>query len=99
MARISRTERFQVHLKARANKRVRAIFDRRVKLFQKDPYNPPLNTHPLKHNLEGFWSFSLTDDEGPDDYRVVFKGTKDGYVFYDFGTHDQLYRPWRLRKG
>lgn len=29
------------------------------------------------------------------DYRVLYKKTKNGYVLHDFGTHDQLYRPWR----
>src|SRR5947208_2719421 len=99
MARVSRTKRFKARLRARANKRIRAMFDRRLTLFQKDPHNPLLNAHPLKHDLEGFWSFSLTDDEGLDDYRVIYKRTKDSYILYDFGTHDQLYRPWRSKKG
>ncbi len=58
----------------------------------KNPYDPSLNLHPLKRDWDGRFRFSLTDDEGPDDYRVIFKKTKQGYRFVAFGTHDQLYR-------
>lgn len=92
MARITSTKMFRRMLKERANKRIRAHFDQRVRLFQKDPYNPLLNVHALKHRWKGHFSFSLTDDKGPDDYRVIYKKTRRGYRFVEFGTHDQVYR-------
>jgi mRNA-degrading endonuclease YafQ of YafQ-DinJ toxin-antitoxin module len=95
MARVTRTRRFEAQLKRRANKRIRRLFDQRVRLFQKNPYDPALDIHVLKYDLEGYWSFSLTDDKSADDFRVIYRKTKQGYVFFDFGTHDQLYRPWR----
>lgn len=42
---------------------------------------------------------NLTDDEGTDDFRVIFrKSSKDTYELMDFGTHDQLYRPWKKKR-
>ncbi len=97
MARVTRSQWFRQRLRERANSRIRALFEKRVKVFQKNPYDPSLGVHDLKHNLKGLASFRLTDDDGPDDYRVIFKRTKEGYLLVDFGTHDQLYRPWRRR--
>lgn len=92
MARITSTKFFRRMLKERANKRIRALFDQRVRLFAKDPYNSLLNVHSLKHRWEGHFSFSLTDDKGTDDFRVIYRKSRRGYRFVDFGTHDQLYR-------
>ena len=89
------TPAFERHLRQRANRKVRKIYRDRLALFTKNPYDPSLNVHSLKHEYDGYSSFSLTDDEGTDDFRVIFKKTKDSYALFDFGTHDQLYRPWR----
>src|SRR5947209_8672338 len=97
MGKIMLSSVFKEHFRQRANKRIRTLFESRLRLFQKNPYDPSLNTHPLKHEWEGHESFSLTKDEGSDDYRVIFKRTKRGYRFVEFGTHDQLYRPWKRR--
>ena len=95
MATIKLSSVFKEHFRRRANKQIRALFEKRLMIFRKNPHDPSLNTHPLKYDWEGHFSFSLTDDEGPDDFRVIFKKTKNGYRFVEFGTHDQLYRPWR----
>lgn len=95
MAKLKRSSLFEARLRQRATRRIRALFEKRLKLFQKNPFDPALNTHTLKHEWEGYLSFSLTDDEGPDDYRVIFEKVRGGYRFVDFGTHDQLYRTWR----
>jgi mRNA-degrading endonuclease YafQ of YafQ-DinJ toxin-antitoxin module len=95
MAKVTRTQRFNAQLKRRANNRIRRLYDERLRLFQKNPHDPSLNAHPLKHDLKGYWSFGLTGDEGTDDFRIIYRKTREGYVFFDFGTHDQLYRPWR----
>jgi mRNA-degrading endonuclease YafQ of YafQ-DinJ toxin-antitoxin module len=71
------------------------LFEKRLTLFQKNPHDPALDTHPLKYEWEGYSSFRLTSDEGADDFRVIFEKVRGGYRFVDFGTHDQLYRPWR----
>lgn len=95
MTRVTRTRRFNGQFKRRANQPIPPLFAQRLILFQKNPHDPSLRAHALRHDLEGLWSFSLTADEGPDDYRASFRKAKVAYVFVDFGTHDQLYRPWR----
>jgi mRNA-degrading endonuclease YafQ of YafQ-DinJ toxin-antitoxin module len=86
---------FTRHFKQRANRRIQRLYRERLILFRKNPHDPVLRTHALTHDLDGLWSFSLTDDQGPDDYRVLFRKDKDVSVFVDFGTHNQLYRPWQ----
>jgi mRNA-degrading endonuclease YafQ of YafQ-DinJ toxin-antitoxin module len=95
MAKTRLTGQFKARFKRRANKRIRRLFAEGLTLFEKNPHDPSLNAHPLQYGLEGYWSFSLTDDDGPDDFRVIYRKTKDGYALLDFGTHDQIYRPWR----
>ena len=70
------------------------LTDMSPSLFLKKPYDPSLRNHELEHQWSGYRSFSLTDDDGPDDYRVVFKRVgRSTCLFAEFGTHDQLYRP------
>ena len=86
---------FKRHFKKRANRRIQKLYRDRLIVFRKNPHDLSLRIHALQHDLEGLWSFCLTEDKGRDDYRVIFRKDKDTYVFVDFGTHDQLYRPWR----
>jgi Txe/YoeB family toxin of Txe-Axe toxin-antitoxin module len=95
MVRVKRSTRFKIHFRQRANKRVKALFFQRLKLFQKNPYDPALKLHSLKHKFEGCLSFRLTEDKGTDDFRVILEEVRGGYRFVDFGTHNQLYRPWQ----
>jgi mRNA-degrading endonuclease YafQ of YafQ-DinJ toxin-antitoxin module len=78
MARIKLSSLFKEHFRRRANRKLRALFERRLAVFQKDPFSASLRTHNLKYNWAGHGSFSLTADTGRDDYRVVFKKTKQG---------------------
>ena len=64
MADVKRSSEFRSHFQKRANKNVRALFEKRFKLFQKNPHDPALKIHPLKYEWEGYFSFSLTADEG-----------------------------------
>jgi mRNA-degrading endonuclease YafQ of YafQ-DinJ toxin-antitoxin module len=86
---------FKRHFKQRANRRIQKLYRDRLIVFRKNPHDPTLRTHALQYDLESLWSFRLTHDKGPDDYRVIFRKDKSTYVFVDFGTHDQLYRAWR----
>ena len=92
---IKKTPTFERHYDERANSRIKALFRKKVRVFVKKPHDTSLNLHALKYEWAGHFSFSLTDDQGPDDYRVILKKTKVAYRFVDFGTHNQLYRPWR----
>jgi mRNA-degrading endonuclease YafQ of YafQ-DinJ toxin-antitoxin module len=98
MKQVSFSDTFTRHFKRRANSRIKRLYRARLMLFLKDPFDPSLRTHALRHGWEGHWSFSLDEREsGGTDYRVVFTKARQGYRFVDFGTHDQLYRPWRKR--
>jgi mRNA-degrading endonuclease YafQ of YafQ-DinJ toxin-antitoxin module len=89
---IERSPGFEQHFKQRANRRIKKLFRERSVLFQKNPHDPSLRTHALSYRWKGHWSFSLTDEKGQDDYRVIFRKERGSTLFVDFGTHDQLYR-------
>lgn len=59
----------------------------RIALFQKDPTNPLLKEHSLKGKKHSFRSFSITGD-----IRIVyFQVSKNHVIFFDIGTHNQVY--------
>lgn len=59
----------------------------RIKLFQQDPFNILLDNHKLHREYEGCSSINITGD-----FRVIFEYiTEDQVVFYDIGTHPELY--------
>lgn len=63
-------------------------FNERVKLFTKSPESSLLNDHPLRGNLKGYRSFSVTKD-----IRVIYEIVDDNMVrFLNIGTHEQVYK-------
>ena len=63
-------------------------FAERVKLFAENKDNPILRNHPLSGDLQNYYAFSITGD-----IRVVYKyEAKETALFYDIGSHNQLYR-------
>lgn len=61
-------------------------FKERLKSFQENPQNPALHDHPLTGTKLGKRAFSITGD-----FRVVYRENIDHFVFYDVGTHNQVY--------
>ena len=61
-------------------------FAERLKSFQENPQNPTLHDHPLTGAKLGKRAFSITGD-----FRVVYGEREDNFVFYDVGTHNQVY--------
>ncbi len=61
-------------------------FTERLKSFEENPKNPTLHDHPLTGTKLGKRAFSITGD-----YRVVYREEVDYFVFYDVGTHNQVY--------
>lgn len=58
--------------------------EKQEELFLKNPYDPKLDTHPLKGRLKGLWSFSIDTQ-----YRIIFEFVeKDDVWFHSVGTHD-----------
>lgn len=57
-----------------------------IALFKEDPFYPSLETHPLKDEFKGFYSFSVLPD-----LRIMFRFTNSRQtevLFYDIGTHE-----------
>ena len=66
---------------------VQAKFDKRLRLFIKDPYAPQLRIHPLKGRFVGYWSINITGD-----VRAIYRQHGDTIIiFVLIGTHSQLY--------
>lgn len=60
----------------------------KIKAFQQNPSNPVLKDHPLKGSKRKFRAFSITGD-----IRIIYQKINDKHVvFYDIGTHNQVYR-------
>ncbi len=63
------------------------LFYNRINQFVVSPQNKILNTHSLKGDLNGFYSFSLGGD-----LRVIFLWeNKNKIILYKVGTHNQIY--------
>lgn len=69
------------------NKELVSLFEEKILLFEKEPYHPYLDTHPLKGNLKGYWAFTVAYD-----CRVVFKlVAPDKAMLTDIGRHSEVY--------
>lgn len=58
----------------------------RITLFLKDSRNPILRDHLLRGGKRERRAFSITGD-----IRIVYRKTQDKILFYDIGTHNQVY--------
>lgn len=61
-------------------------FQKRIKLFLKNPNSKILKNHQLKGKKRSYWSFSITRD-----IRIIYKVEKKIIKLYDIGTHNQVY--------
>jgi len=75
----------------KVNIRIKKSFRKHITTFEKNPYDPQLNNHPLKREFAGYRSINITAD-----WRAVYKELSEGdervAYFVLLGTHDQLYR-------
>lgn len=55
-------------------------------LFEQNPKHPSLRLHKLKGALRNVWSISIDES-----HRLIYLDEIE-YYFFDFGTHDQVYR-------
>jgi len=58
----------------------------RTIIFEKNPFDPRLDTHKLHGKLKTKWSFLINGKN-----RVLFEFDKSDVIFLDVGDHD-LYR-------
>lgn len=60
---------------------------KKLELFVDNPKHPSLRNHKLKGNLKDAWSISIERD-----LRMLYYFDEDGVIFFDIGTHDQVYK-------
>jgi addiction module RelE/StbE family toxin len=83
---IAYTKDFQKSLKKK-DKFIQEKTRARIRLFRQDPFNVLLDNHKLHGEYEGYSSINITGD-----FRAIFKYITEGQVvFYDIGTHPELY--------
>ncbi|MBM3260927.1 type II toxin-antitoxin system mRNA interferase toxin, RelE/StbE family [Candidatus Kaiserbacteria bacterium] len=64
---------------------IKLLTEKRVQIFQADPFDQRLKTHKLSGSLDGFLAFSVNNE-----YRIIFDfgTTKEIVHFYEIGDHD-----------
>jgi len=72
----------------KAPQRIQQAFDKRFKMFVKNPFDSILNNHLLKGTLKGYKSINVTGDWRAIYLQINFRIT----VFEVLGTHSQLYK-------
>lgn len=55
----------------------------RTTLFEKNHFNPCLDTHKLHGKLKNQWSFSIDKK-----YRILFEFDNSDVIFLDIGDHE-----------
>lgn len=70
--------------------RIRKQFDKKLRLFIKNPLDSHLRNHKLRGEWEGYRSIDITAD-----YRAIYEEITEEYklvaYFIALGTHKQLY--------
>lgn len=89
IGRISFSTRFVKHYR-KAPATVQAAFNRRARLFEREPLHPTLHNHALAGEWRGYRSINVTGD-----WRAVYeslgKTSVEWVEFVAIGTHSQLY--------
>lgn len=86
---ISFTTRVDLTLKEIKKKQPKLFqkIQKKLYLFQTDPTHSSLRNHKLSGNLKNSWSISLEDD-----FRMLYRYSDNGVVFFKIGKHDQVYK-------
>ncbi len=82
----SKTFAKSFHKRIASNSHLSKKFAQRVKLFETSPHHPLLRNHALAGTKVGKRAFSVTGD-----VRVVYGEDEDFIIFYDVGSHNQVY--------
>ena len=61
-------------------------FQDRLILFEKDEFNPVLNSHALKGSYQGYRSVNVTGD-----IRAIYRKNAQDVIFVEIGAHSRLY--------
>lgn len=68
------------------NEKLKETVNEKILLFEQNTNHEILKDHPLKGKLYGYRAFSIGYD-----LRLIYKKIGAVYVFYDIGTHDDIY--------
>lgn len=72
----------------KAPQKIKDTFENRLKLFQRNQFNPTLNNHTLGGRFKGYRSINVTGD-----WRAVYSRKNEDTIYFELlGTHSQLYR-------
>lgn len=74
------------HKRIAFNQKLDSHFKERFAIFQSNSKNSLLKDHRLTGKKKEYRAFSITGD-----IRVVYKIYGDTILFYDIGTHNQVY--------
>jgi mRNA-degrading endonuclease YafQ of YafQ-DinJ toxin-antitoxin module len=70
--------------------RIRKSFYHKIAVFEKNPFDPRLNNHPLQEPYQGLRSIDITND-----YRAIYEEVPSGNetvaYFSLLGTHKEIY--------
>lgn len=61
--------------------------EKQLALFQDNHTHPSLKAHKLTGKLGSYWSISIDKS-----IRMLFTIDENGVLFFDIGTHDQVYK-------
>lgn len=66
---------------------IKLAFTDVFELFLENPKNEILRNHALKAKYSGMRSINVTDD-----WRALYREEPERIIFFDIGTHSQLYK-------
>ncbi|OGE14171.1 hypothetical protein A3F00_05325 [Candidatus Daviesbacteria bacterium RIFCSPHIGHO2_12_FULL_37_11] len=69
------------------NPKLSKKIQKQLRLFSIDPKYPSLKAHKLKGGLSERWSIYIEEN-----MRMIYYLNVDEAVFFDIGTHDEVYR-------
>ncbi len=73
-------------IKARDRQLAQKI-EKQLILFQTNHFHPSLRVHKLTGSLDNIWSISIDRNT-----RMLYILEENGALFFDIGTHDQVYK-------
>ncbi len=88
MKKIKFTKHFEKSFKKRIapHSNLSRKFASRLKIFQENPHHSMLRNHALIGAKVGKKAFSIGED-----LRIVYSEDEDFFIFYDVGSHNQVY--------
>ncbi|EKD93384.1 MAG: hypothetical protein ACD_28C00158G0001 [uncultured bacterium] len=68
------------------SEKLKSVIHEKLKLFERNPLDPSLKNHNLKGKLKGYRAIVIGYD-----LRAIFRCEDEIVIFFDIGTHDEVY--------